>query len=303
MNKSVKILIAICLFSAFGMAMAWVVGLGAKSFGSVSVLLILGLWAYALNWLAFIPAALFKTEKFYDLTGSVTYLSAIGIAVFLASPLDLRAQIVAGLVAIWALRLGLFLFQRVLRDKGDHRFDDIKINPLRFFLTWTLQACWVVLTAICAFVIITTDTPRAWDNFATIGLVLWVIGFAIEVTADHQKTRFKKDPQNKGKYITSGLWSRSQHPNYFGEMTLWTGIAIMALPILSGWQWLALISPVFVILLISKVSGIPLLQKSGMERWGDDPNYLTYRNQTPVLIPKLFGHKKTERMSASRPAE
>ena len=85
------------------------------------------------------------------------------------------------------------------------------------------------------------------------------------------KNLFRKDPANKEAFITSGLWSWSRHPNYFGEITLWTGIAIMAIPVLSGWQWVCLISPVFVTLLLTKVSGIPLLEKKAREKWGDDP--------------------------------
>ena len=186
------------------------------------------------------------------------------------------------------MRLGGFLFLRIKRDKKDRRFDKIKINPIRFLLAWTLQGCWVVFTAICALSIITSASPKAWDIFASIGLAIWVIGFVIEVIADRQKKAFKADPENKGRFITTGLWARSQHPNYFGEITLWSGISIMALPILSDWQYLALISPIFVFWLLTQVSGIPMLQKIARERWGSEQAFKDYQAKTPLLFPTLF---------------
>jgi steroid 5-alpha reductase family enzyme len=115
---------------------------------------------------------------------------------------------------------------------------------------------------------------------------VWVLGFAIEATADAQKTRFRADPKNKGGFIHTGLWAWSRHPNYFGEITLWIGVAIITLPVLRGWQWVTLISPVFVALLITRVSGIPLLEKRADEKWGGQADYEAYKERTPVLIPR-----------------
>lgn len=106
------------------------------------------------------------------------------------------------------------------------------------------------------------------DLFAMIGFLIWVFGFAFEVIANSQKRKFSADPQNKGRFIQTGLWSRSRHPNYFGEIMLWLGIAIIALPVLQGWQWVALISPVFVTLLLTRVSGVPMLEKKADTKWG-----------------------------------
>jgi len=125
------------------------------------------------------------------------------------------------------------------------------------------------------------------DLFALIGLLVWVFGFAMEVVADYQKSRFNADPKNKGKFIQTGLWSRSRHPNYFGEIVLWIGVMIIALPVLQGWQWVALISPVFVTLLLTRVSGIPLLEKKADQKWGGQADYEAYKRQTPGLIPRL----------------
>ena len=165
-------------------------------------------------------------------------------------------------------------------------FDRIKTDPLRFFMTWTLQGLWVLLTMACALAIITGSERRSLGWVAIIGIVVWVVGFAIEVVADQQKSIFKTTPANEGRFITSGLWAWSRHPNYFGEITLWTGIAIMALPVLSGWRWVTLISPVFVVLLLTRVSGIPMLEARAEKLWGDDEEFQTYTQSTPVLIPR-----------------
>jgi steroid 5-alpha reductase family enzyme len=117
---------------------------------------------------------------------------------------------------------------------------------------------------------------------------VWVIGFTIEVAADVQKSRFNSDPTNKGRFVRDGLWSRSRHPNYFGEIVLWIGVAIIALPILQGWQWVALLSPIFVTLLLTRVTGIPLLEMKADKKWGGQPDYEAYKQATPVLIPRLF---------------
>jgi len=123
--------------------------------------------------------------------------------------------------------------------------------------------------------------------FALIGFLIWIFGFAFEVIADSQKNRFRANPDNKGKFIHTGVWSRSRHPNYFGEITLWIGVAIIALPILRGWQWVTLISPVFVTLLLTRISGLPMLEKRADDKWGGQQDYEDYKKRTPVLIPRI----------------
>jgi steroid 5-alpha reductase family enzyme len=274
-----------------GLAFAALAGRGSIVFSDAPSVLLCACLAFAVNWLAFIPAALFKSDRFYDTTGALTYLTVIGVACAAAldahGTLDLRSAVVAGMVAVWTIRLGSFLFIRIHAAGGtDVRFEKIKVNPPRFLVAWTLQACWVIFTAAAALVIITAPEPRPLDAFFWAGAALWVIGFAFEVIADEQKRRFKADPVNHGKFITSGLWAWSQHPNYFGEITLWTGILVIALPQLSGWNWLVVFSPMFVALLLTKVSGINLLDAIAKKRWGDDPAWQAYVARTPVLLPR-----------------
>ena len=267
-----------------GALVSWAGSDGSVTVGAFPVFALCGLLAYAVNWLVFIPSNAARTEKYYDLTGSATYISVTLVAVLLSDDLDARALIVAAMVAVWAARLGTFLFRRISRDGKDGRFDEIKTDPLRFFMTWTLQGLWVLLTAAAAWAIITGDDRQDLGWVAFVGIAIWLAGFAIEVVADRQKSAFRKDPSNEGRFINTGLWAWSRHPNYFGEITLWTGVAIMAVPILSGWRWIVLISPVFVYLLITRISGVPMLEKRADERWGGDPDYELYKDRTPVLM-------------------
>ena len=259
---------------------------GSTKVGSLAVFALCGILSYVINWIVFVPSNQAKTEHYFDLTGSITYLTLTVVALLLSDDLDARAVIVAAMVILWAGRLGSFLFARVKRDGRDGRFDRIKTDPLRFFMTWTLQGLWVLLTLACGLAIITSANRESIEWVAIVGIVVWVAGFAIEAIADQQKSVFKRDPANAGRFITSGLWAWSRHPNYFGEITLWTGIAIIALPILDGWRWVTLISPVFVFLLLTRVSGIPLLEARGKKRWGDEQAYQAYTRNTPVLIPR-----------------
>jgi len=268
-----------------GTAVAIAGGDSGSQIGGISVFLLCGIIAFAVNWLAYIPANIYKTEHYYDITGSISYLSVIATAVVFTSNLDVRAQLAACMVVVWALRLGSFLFLRIRQDGQDDRFDEIKINPLRFFFAWTLQGLWVLLTAACALAIITGGKSVPIGVVGTIGIVMWVVGFLIEVTADRQKRVFKRDTTNAGKFINVGLWSWSRHPNYFGEILLWTGMAVLAIPVLSGGQWVTLISPVFVYLLLTRLSGIPTLTEKAQKKWGDDADYQAYLARTSLLIP------------------
>ena len=263
---------------------------GGATLGGVPVFAIAVGLAFLIQWLAFIPAFWFQTEKFYDLTGSITYITVVGVAACYSrysTELDARSILLAALVIVWALRLGTFLFGRIQKAGKDDRFDEIKPSFIRFLNAWTIQGLWVTFTAATALVGITTTMRKGLDLFAIVGFLVWVFGFAFEVIADSQKSRFNADSKNKGKFIQTGLWSRSRHPNYFGEIVLWIGIAIIVIPVLQGWQWLAMISPLFVTFLLTRVSGVPMLEKKADKKWGGQEDYEVYKKNTPVLIPRL----------------
>jgi steroid 5-alpha reductase family enzyme len=248
----------------------------------------LALGAFVIQWLAFIPARLFQTERFYDLTGSATYIAVTLGAVIVASEPSSAQWLIAIMIFIWAGRLGSFLFRRIHAAGGDQRFDHIKVSSARFFVAWTLQGTWVVMTSCAAVTAILSPEQPPLGAVYVVGVAMWVMGFAIEVIADRQKSRFREDPANAGQFINVGLWARSRHPNYFGEILLWAGIAVMAAPYLSGSQWIVLLSPVFVYALLTRISGIPTLAKRGQQLWGDDPAYQRYLNNTPRLFPRLM---------------
>ena len=286
-TKSRNALISIPIVVVAGALIALAGSQGGSTIGGISVFAIGVAAAFVIQWLVFIPSFAAQTEKFYDFTGALTYI-AITIFLVLASPgVDARGLILAAMVVFWAIRLGSFLFLRVMKHGKDDRFDEIKPDFPRFLNTWTVQGLWVVLTAALAWVAITSDKKVGLDWFTVVGVLVWAVGIAIEITADIQKSAFKADPDNEGRYISTGLWSKSRHPNYFGEITLWVGVAIITLPVLQGWQWAALISPVFVALLLTKGSGVPLLEAKADKKWGGQADYEDYKKNTPVLIPKL----------------
>lgn len=281
-----KILIAITIALVLGTLISLAGSDNGDTFNGLPVFAICGALAFAINWLVFIPSALARTEHYYDLTGGVTYIATTAVAVYLSGPLDLRAMLVAGMVAVWSFRLATFLFMRISKDGKDSRFDDIKNRPLRFLMAWTLQGLWVLLTAAAAWAVITGGTRVPLGVVGIIGILIWAAGFLIEIVSDRQKSAFKANPDNKGKFINVGLWAWSRHPNYFGEIVLWIGMAIVAIPVLQGWQWATLISPFFVTFLLTKVSGVPMLEEKSDERWGGQEDYEAYKANTPVLIPK-----------------
>ena len=285
-KKNKQSLVGITAGVVIGALVAFAGSIESVKVGSFAVFAVAGLLAYGINWVAFIPANRARTEHYFDLTGSLTYLIVIAAAAALSANLDARSAIVSTMVALWALRLGSFLFRRVRLHGRDGRFDEIKVDPLRFFMTWTLQGLWVLLTLAAALAIITGTERKQLGWVAGIGMVIWLVGFVIEVLADQQKSEFKKDNANDGRFITSGLWAWSRHPNYFGEITLWTGIAVIAIPVLSGWGWTMLISPIFVAILLTKGSGIPLLEARAEARWGDEEGFRRYTSRTPILIPR-----------------
>lgn len=258
---------------------------GSVNISGISLIYFCCAFIFLAQWLVFIPSYIFETEHYFDLTGSLTYVSVTLLAILFTVDISLRDILLALFVWIWAFRLGSFLFIRVKKAGSDGRFDLMKKDFWWFLMTWTIQGLWVFLTLAMALAAITSESKMAIDIFAVVGTLIWIFGFSIEVVADQQKTNFKDNPDNKDKFITVGLWSWSRHPNYFGEMVLWIGIAVIAFPVLIGWQLVALISPIFVIFLLTRISGITMLESRGYKKWKDDPAYIDYLERTSILVP------------------
>ncbi len=269
-----------------GFLVALAGGDGGNRWGALPVFAWCVVIAYAMQWLAFVPAWLSRSEHFFDLTGSATYLAVMAVALVAASPLHLRAGLLAAMVAVWAMRLGLFLHLRIRRAGADRRFDRLKAQLPAFLMTWTLQGAWVSLACAPALAAITSRSSLpGLDGWLLAGAALWLAGFAMEVLADEQKRRFRMRPENAERFIDTGLWAWCRHPNYCGEILLWCGVALVAAPALQGWQLATLLSPLLIGLQLTFVSGVPLLDARARKRWGEDAAYRRYRKRTPMLLP------------------
>lgn len=287
MNKADRAaLVALPIVVLVGAGVAVAGSQGGGSAGGVPVFAVAVGLAFLIQWLTFVPAYLLQSERFYDLTGGLTYITVTTLAVLLAPELDGRSLLLLALVVIWASRLGSYLFRRIRKAGKDERFDEIKPFFFRFLNAWTLQGLWVSLTLAAALAAITTTVRKDLGIVELIGLLVWAGGFVVEAAADRQKSRFRADPANRGRFISTGLWAWSRHPNYFGEIVLWVGVALIAVPVLRGWQWVTLVSPVFVAFLLTRVSGVPPLEKRADEKWGGQDEYEAYKARTPVLAPR-----------------
>lgn len=280
-----KPIIGIVIILAVSAALATAGNQGSVEISGFPLFAICASLGFVLHWVVFLPSFAFQTEHYFDLTGSISYIGAVLLAVVLHPSMDVRGLFICVMVALWAGRLGSFLFIRVKKAGQDRRFNEIKTRFFRFMFTWTLGGAWVFITMAAGLAAITSTDQQPLGVFFFLGTALWVLGFGVEVTADSQKSKFRRDPANAEKFISTGLWKYSRHPNYFGEILLWFGIAVMSFPVLSGWQLVTLISPVFVYLLLTRLSGIPMLEKSGLERWGEDPEYQRYLSATSPLLP------------------
>ena len=239
----------------------------------------------AINAVFFALAALLRTDKVTDLSYSLSFVVLAVVLLVRGGHFTLLHVLTAALICVWGIRLGAYLFARILKTGVDHRFDDMRDHPLRFARFWALQALtvWVVmLPAVRLFALPgTAELPAV----TIIGAALWVLGFALEVISDSQKSAFKKDPATRNGFISSGPWRYSRHPNYFGESLLWWGLFVAAIPVFSGWDFLTALGPLFLTLLLLFVSGVPLLEKSADKRHGGEAAYQEYKRRTSLFVP------------------
>jgi steroid 5-alpha reductase family enzyme len=229
------------------------------------------LFSLGFNLVMFLFAFTFKTDKLTDLSYSLTFIF-LALYILLTQSLSDGYLILLGMVFLWALRLGSFLTKRIHRQGKDDRFDGMRESFFRFLGFWVLQAItvWIVLIPVFLF-----DHIVSW-----FGLIIWVVGMCIESIADFQKYIFKNNTKNHQKFIKSGLWKYSRHPNYFGEILCWVGVYVFS----SVWLW-GLISPLFIAFLLIFVSGIPLLEEKAQRNWGMKKSYIKYKQETSLLIP------------------
>ena len=284
--------IALCILLAYLVAIA--ASVDGVFFSGIPIILLCAVVSFVTHWMIAAPSLITSSEKYFDFTGMVATLLVVLTAMFAllssGAQVSIRSVFVASFVSVWTLRLGIFLYKRIVKAGEDIRFRDIKKSLPKFLMTWTLSALWVFLTTVNAITLIALNPLEPIGIFFIMGALLWLLGFGFEVIADRQKKYFSEQPKNEGRFITQGLWSVSRHPNYFGEIILWAGIAIISLPFLSGWQFVTLVSPVFVFLLLTRISGLPFLEDKAEKKWGEDKDYIEYKKRTPILVP-FFGKK------------
>jgi steroid 5-alpha reductase family enzyme len=284
--------IALCILTAYLVAIA--ASVDGIFFSGIPIILLCAIVSFVTHWMIAVPSLITSSEKYFDFTGMVATLLVVLTAMFAllssGAEASIRSVFVASFVSVWTLRLGIFLYKRIVKAGEDIRFRDIKKSLPKFLMTWTLSALWVFLTTVNAITLIALNPLEPIGIFFIMGALLWLLGFGFEVIADRQKKYFSEQPKNEGRFITQGLWSVSRHPNYFGEIILWAGIAIISLPFLSGWQYVTLVSPVFVFLLLTRISGLPFLEDKAEKKWGEDKDYIEYKKRTPILVP-FFGKK------------
>jgi steroid 5-alpha reductase family enzyme len=237
----------------------------------------------------FVYAALKKTDKVTDLSYGLTFV-IVSLFLYIQNIeySSVYKVILLSLVIIWGLRLAIYLFARILKTGKDKRFDGVREDLKRFGSFWLLQAIsiFVILLPTIYVLIGEDDISFNWVSF--FGFVLSVLGIVIETFADSQKFIFKNNENNKSKWIETGLWKYSRHPNYLGEIFVWVGILIYCLPYLYGWGLLTVVSPIYITVLLVFVSGIPTLEMEYEKRYLGNKEYEEYKKKTGVLFPKIF---------------
>ena len=287
--KHIRNLIITTITLLFVVLISYLSGFDGNYIFSIPSLVLIVCVIILIQWIMFVPSYLKSTEHYFDITGSITFITVSILAFVLNDHKNIRSIILTLLIVVWATRLGIFLLRRVKAAGSDGRFDDLK-DFSTFFMVWNLQALWITFSLLSSLIIFTSSHPE--ENLGTydyIGIITWIFGLFIEVLADKQKSDFKNNNSNKNKFISTGLWKYSRHPNYLGEIILWSGITVIAIPLFSGWSWLGLISPIFVFIMLKFISGVRILESRADMKWGKDKEYLEYKNNTPEIFPFKIG--------------
>ncbi|KAK1384149.1 FKBP-type peptidyl-prolyl cis-trans isomerase 5 [Heracleum sosnowskyi] len=233
----------------------------------------------------FIITALLKFDKVTDFAGSTNFIILAVLTLVVRGTWHFRQVILTLLVIVWGIRLAIFLLMRILQWGEDRRFDEMRDNLGKLAFFWMFQAVWVWAVSLPLTVVNASDRDPSLKAADIIGWIMWSVGIISEATADQQKLTFKNSPENRGKWCNIGLWKYSRHPNYFGELFLWWGIFVASTPVLDGAEWLVILGPIFLTLLLLFVSGIPLLEVSADKKFGNVAAYRMYKETTSPLIP------------------
>jgi steroid 5-alpha reductase family enzyme len=247
------------------------------------------LWSLAIIFviqvLFFIFASMLKTDKVTDLAYGMTFVILSWIWLFYNGIFDLMHVLLATMITLWGVRLAGYLFYRIMKIKKDARFDGIREHFWKFAGFWTVQTIIIFIVMLPVIMLLNIKSIIPLTTISIIGFFIWLFGFLTETIADHQKFTFRNNPKNKGKWIDTGLWHYSRHPNYFGEILCWIGVFVYVIPVLSGASWIAIISPISITAILLFFSGIPPLERKEDEMYGKNKEYRKYKKTTSVLIP------------------
>ena len=286
MANSFKYLLSTIIILSVILFVSFLISLESIRVNDIPIVFIFAITILSLNSVFFIHSYFFKSDIFFDLVGSFSFLS-IGIASLLLLPdIDANQILIFFLLVFWSLRLGPFLFLRRIGAGNDERLSEYFKSPISLYFLWCMNSLWVFFTSLSMIIIFSSKTPYDFGLLQWLGLIIWVFGYIIEVISDSQKNKFNKT--NKGKFINIGLWKYIRHPNYLGEIIIWFGIFVISLNYIESFSsMLSILSPIFVYILLRYLSGVPQLEKRGDQKWGDLKEYVKYKEKTGIIFPKL----------------
>lgn len=239
-----------------------------------------------LNLIGFLFGWFKQSDKLTDLIYSLSFF-VVAIYLFRNSSKTITALLLTVMICCWALRLGGYLFWRINKMKKDTRFDERRVSFTRLMNFWLLQTGSIIIILIPAIIFYSKPNVEL-HIIQLVAFVIWLFGFIIESVADFQKSSFKSKPSNKGQFIQTGLWSIVRYPNYTGEILCWIGVFLFCSPVFITGNWIAVISPIWIIILLVFISGIPLLEKSSQKKYGSMSAFKKYVAGTKKLIPGIF---------------
>jgi steroid 5-alpha reductase family enzyme len=251
-------------------------------------LAITGIVTIAMQLFFFAIAYTCQFDKVTDFAGTLNFIVLAVMTFLLNKTFFVRQVVVTVMVIVWGLRLGGFLVYRVFKRAKDARFDEMRSNFFKFLGFWIFQMFWALVVSLAVIFLNATTTDVKIGVADYIGWALWAFGFLLEALADQSKNSFSNDAGNRGMFINVGVWSVSRHPNYAGEIFLWTGIFITCAASFKDntpAAFVSILSPIFTFAILMFLSGVNLAEERYNKAYGDRQDYFEYRQETSPLIP------------------
>ncbi len=238
---------------------------------------------YMTGW--FVAAQLKGRNDLADVAWGLGFILAAAVSLVAGGQYSSRALLISLLVLLWGMRLALHIHARNRGKAEDPRYRQWREEWGRWFVLrsflqiFMLQGILLLLVAT-PVIVVNAAAPVPFGWLDGLGLLFWLTGFFFEAVGDWQLLQFIREPANRGKLMTGGLWRYSRHPNYFGEIMLWWGLWLMALAVPGG--IVSVIGPLTITVLILKVSGIPMLEK----RYQGRADFAEYCRRTSPFFPR-----------------